>query len=232
MGNTAVKAVVNNFSSLIDVDTPSTDDELVEAVLVCFREAVVSVDASRFVPDLVGGALPNVGALAPYRGASGDPVTPSLGPESAVSAGAGAAGHVGDGVGAEPVGSGPADGVVGGMGAGSAGHGGGVVPAEAGAARGPASTEARSGASYIQNWRVLDTHNVMGTSGVAKSSRITHPAQLLAYSFGAVDFKKTMKELRSGDGILSAFAPSHVNDLHKALKPAARAKKQMSMWYV
>lgn len=68
----------------------------------------------------------------------------------------------------------------------------------------------------------LDAHNVAGPM-------VTHPVQLLAYHL-ATRPGCDKRLLRGEGGILAAFGASHINDLHKNLKPKERAKRYSVFW--
>lgn len=212
--NSAAKAVCNNFASLFGTEVPSPEDKLVEAVLACFRKGFEEVRFRSFMPDLQGGSLPSASSATSGAASGGAGPVSVSGSADSLSAGTRV-----DVTGAGPVGSG-------GDGSGSASGG----PAGSRSSARGGNPETRS---YDKSWRVVDAHNVMGKPSTSNPNpnRITHPVQLLAYSFGAPDPKgSTMRQLRQREGVLGAFAVSHVYDLHKAVKPAAKAQEQQRMW--
>jgi len=92
----------------------------------------------------------------------------------------------------------------------------------AGPAGGMPLSAARGGPSGSEGWRALDAHNVAGPM-------VTHPVQLLAYHL-ATRPGCDKRLLRGEGGILAAFGASHINDLHKNLKPKERAKRYSVFW--
>ncbi|CAN0479736.1 unnamed protein product [Ectocarpus sp. 8 AP-2014] len=72
------------------------------------------------------------------------------------------------------------------------------------------------------SWAPLHHHNVNGV--------VTFPVQMLAYHLFAKD-KSGLKRVRESAGsVLAGFATTHLNDLQKTTKPAARAKEIYRLW--
>ena len=196
----AVDLVNAKFRSIFSVDPPSEGDPpgVVGAALACFRVAVGTGDASRFVPDLKGGSLPFLGLLAFPR-----PDVPA-----AVTS-----------VGAASLTPGASEG--GAIPAGSAAVSGDTVHASGGTASGSSGDSPRSGGGG--SWLAVDAHNLDG-------KKLTHPVQLLAYHISNSS-KEKVRQLRGcKDGVLSSFSATHIGDMGKALKPAARATAQQRIW--